>query len=127
MKTILKATLGLTTVALFATTAQAENAKSDDAVKTIEATQTVKTIDSDNQVSQLTLVRMSEDSQAVLGALELQNTDAYIVQDNEGALFINHLVLIEALPNPALNVETIETYETTYRGITFTNKVVAAQ
>ena len=124
MKMIAKATLGLTTAALLATSAQAGQTKSDETAKTAEPTQTVKTIDSDNQVSQLTLVRMNENGQAVLGAFEKQTTDAYIVQNDNGDLFINHLVLIEELPDPALNVETIETFETTYRGMTFTNKIV---
>lgn len=127
MKTILKATLGLTTAALLATTAQAFQAEPADMAETAPLTQTVQTIDSDNQVGQLTLVEMNEDSQAVLGAFEQQNTDAYIVQDNNGDLFINHLVLIEELPNTALVLETVETYETTYRGVTFTNKIVDAQ
>lgn len=124
MKTIAKVTLGLTMTALLATAAHAEPVKSSDMTKTGESTQTVKTIDSDNQVSQLTLVRMNEDSQAVLGAFEQQTTDAYIVQNNAGDLFINHLVLIEELPDPSLDVETVETYEITYRGITFTNKII---
>lgn len=127
MKTILKITIGLSTAALFATTAQAGEVKSDKMTKAVESTQTVKTIDGDNQVSQLTLVRMSDDSQAVLGAFEQQTTDAYIVQNNDGDLFINHLVLIEELPDPALNVEVIDTYEITYRGVTFTNKIVGEQ
>lgn len=124
MKMIIKATLGLTTTALLATAAHAEQAKSTDMVQPVESTQTVKTIDSDNQVSQLTLVRTNENGQAVLGAFEKQTTDAYIVQNNDGDLFINHLVLIEELPDPVLDVETVETYEIIYRGITFTNKIV---
>lgn len=127
MKMILKTTLGLSTAALLATTAQAGEVKPSDMAKTVASTQTVKTIDADNQVGQLTLVRTNEDGQAVLGAFEQQNTDAYIVQNNNGDLFINHMVLIEELPDPALNVETIDTYEITYRGITFTNKIVDAQ
>jgi len=123
MKTILKATLGLTTAALMATAAQAGDAQPSD----MTAPQTVKTIDSDNQVSQLTIISMDEDREAVLGAFEQQNTDAYIVQDEDGDLFINHLVLIEELPDPALDVEVVETYEVTYRGVTYTNKVVDGQ
>jgi hypothetical protein len=127
MNTTLKLTFGLVTAALLTTTAYAEGVKAPEMTKTVESTQTVKTIDADNQVSQLTLVRMNEDSQAVLGAFEQQNTDAYIVQDNDGDLFINHLVPIEELPDPALNVEVVETYEITYRGVTFTNKIVDGQ
>ncbi|MGJ8558861.1 MAG: hypothetical protein ACSHX3_01355 [Litorimonas sp.] len=127
MKMILKMTLGLSTAALFATTAQAGEVKSDTMTKTVDATQTVKTIDADNQVSQLTLVQMSDDSQAVLGAFEQQTTDAYIVQNNNGELFINHLVPIEELPDPSLTVEVVDTYEITYRGITYTNKIVGEQ
>lgn len=127
MKTILTLTLGLSTAVIFATGAQAEEVKSADMTKTVATTQTVQTIDADNQVSQLTLSRMGEDTQAVLGAFEQQNTDAYIVQNNDGALFINHLVLIEELPDPTLSVDVVETYEITHRGMTFTNKIIGEQ
>ncbi|GHA96622.1 hypothetical protein GCM10009069_19570 [Algimonas arctica] len=127
MNIFLKITLGLSTAAVFATTAHAEEMKPAEMTKTVVATQTVKTIDADNQVSQLTLVRMSEDSQAVLGAFEQQNTDAYIVQNNNGDLYINHLVPIEDLPDPALTVDVVDTYEITYRGVTYTNKVIGEQ
>lgn len=127
MKTILKMTLGLSTSAIFATSAQAEEGKPVEVTKTVSTTQTVKTIDADNQVSQLTLARMGEDNQAVLGAFEQQNTDAYIVQNNDGVLFINHLVLIEELPDPTLTVDVVETYEITHRGMTFTNKIIGEQ
>lgn len=127
MKTILTLTLGLSTAVIFATGAQAEEVKPADMTKTVATTQTVQTIDADNQVSQLTLSRMGEDTQAVLGAFEQQNTDAYIVQNNDGALFINHLVLIEELPDPTLSVDVVETYEITHRGMTFTNKIIGEQ
>ena len=128
MKIILKTTLGLSTAALLAATAQAGDAASEAAADTTApTTQIVKTIDADNQVGQLSIVRMDKNNEAVLGAFEEQNTDAYIVQDNEGDLYINHLVAIEDLPNPDLDVETVETYEVTYRGMTFTNKVIDNQ
>lgn len=121
MKTILKATLGLSITALLSTAAQAGEAQASD----VMTPQTVQTIDSDNQVSQLTIVRMDEDREAVLGAFEQQNTDAYIVQDEDGDLYINHLVAVEDLPDPALEVEVVDTYEVTYRGVTYTNKIIA--
>jgi len=128
MKIILKTTLGLSTAALLAATAQAGDTTSEaSADTTAPTTQIVKTIDADNQVGQLSIVRMDKNNEAVLGAFEEQNTDAYIVQDNEGDLYINHLVAIEDLPNPDLDVETVETYEVTYRGMTFTNKVIDNQ
>jgi hypothetical protein len=121
MKTVLKATLGLSVAALLSSTVQAGETQTPD----VMAPQTVKTIDSDNQVSQLTIVRIDEDREAVLGAFEQQNTDAYIVQNEEGDLFINHLVPVEDLSDPALDVEVVDTYEVTYRGVTYTNKVIA--
>lgn len=127
MTIFLKLTLGLSTAVVFATTAYAQEIKPTEMTKTVASTQTVKTIDADNQVSQLTLVRMSEDSQAVLGAFEQQNTDAYIVQNNDGDLYINHLVPIEDLPDPALTVDVVDTYEITYRGVIYTNKVIDEQ
>ena len=124
------AALGL---ALVATTAQAgiDQAKTDKAADeaVVTETKTVQTLDADGQVGQLTIVEVDRNPNltAVLGALEMQNTEAYIVQDNEGDLFINHLVPIEDLQDPTLDVDTVDTYEVTYRGMTFTNKIVSDQ
>ena len=129
MKTILKTTLGVATAALLASTAQAGEDKMVDADKTMTKTQTVRTIDADGQVGEITIFSADQDERkvAVLGAFSQQATEAYIVQDNEGDIFINHLVPVEALPDPNLDVEVIDTYEVTYRGMTFTNKVIAEQ
>ncbi|MEM7728669.1 MAG: hypothetical protein AAF311_05270 [Pseudomonadota bacterium] len=130
MKTIFKAALGTATAALFAGTAQAGMTQAEtqaaDAETPVVTTRTVQTLDADGQVGQLTLVEVDRNPQmtAVLGALAMQETDAYIVQDNDGALFINHLVPVEELPDPTLMVETLDTYDIAYRGMTFTNKVV---
>lgn len=127
MKMTTKLTLGLSTVALFASAAQASQAPSETMDVKATTTQTVQTIDADGQVGQLTIIRIDEDNQAVLGAIEEQRTEAYIVQNNEGDLYINHLVPYEELPDPELDVEVVDTYEITYRGMTFTNKIVNAE
>jgi methionyl-tRNA formyltransferase len=133
MTAIYKTTLGALSLALMAGTAQAGvtqaemDKKADETLVT--TTQTVQTLDADGQVGQLTIVEVERNPEltAVLGALELQNTEAYIVQDNDGDLFINHLVPVEDLQDPTLVVDTVDTYEITYRGMTFTNKIVAEQ
>lgn len=128
MTLLSKSTLGLTAATLIATTAQAggitEKTAQTDQIQPSPVT--VQTIDSDGQVGQLTIYTTDSDFQktAVLGALAQQTTDAYIVQDNDGDLFINHLVPVEDLPDPNLEVRTIDTYTTEYRGMTFTNKIV---
>ncbi|MEL6688068.1 MAG: hypothetical protein AAFP97_10665 [Pseudomonadota bacterium] len=133
MTALYKTTLGALSLALVAGTAQAgvmqaEMDKNVDEALTT-TTQTVQTLDADGQVGQLTIVEIerSPELTAVLGALELQNTEAYIVQDNDGDLFINHLVPVEDLQDPTLMVDTVDTYEITYRGMTFTNKIVDEQ
>ncbi|MGB3456858.1 MAG: hypothetical protein WBG08_06895 [Litorimonas sp.] len=129
MKAVLKTSLGLATAALFAGTAQAgmTDAKTKTAATdTNETTRAVQTLDADGRVGQLTLVEMNDNPgvTAVLGALALQTTDAYIVQDNDGAIYINHLVPVEDLQDPTLTVETVETYEIVHNGRTYTNKIV---
>ena len=121
------ALLGLS-LALIAGSAQAGLGQKK-AEETKETVKTVQTLDADGQVGQLTIFEVEPNPEltAVLGALELQNTEAYIVQDNDGDLFINHLVPVEDLQDPTLLVDTVETYEITYRGMTFTNRVVADQ
>lgn len=121
------ALLGLS-LALIAGSAQAGLGQ-EKAEETKETVKTVQTLDADGQVGQLTIFEVEPNPEltAVLGALELQNTEAYIVQDNDGDLFINHLVPVEDLQDPTLLVDTVETYEITYRGMTFTNRVVADQ
>lgn len=132
MSTLIKTTLGITVAALFSANAHAgitSGTQSADETAKAPVSQTVKTIDGDGQVGQLTLYRVNSDPRkaAVLGALEEQRTDAYIVQDNEGELYINHLVPIETLPDPTLEVEIVDTYTTEYRGLVFTNKVLDEQ
>jgi hypothetical protein len=136
MKTMSKLGLGIVTAAVMAASAQASmidgpQADADKATtdRSVKSTHTVQTLDADGRVGELTLIEFEESSQVtdVLGALEMQETEAYIVQDNDGRLFINHLVPIESLQDPELEVDTVETYEISYRGMTFTNKIVDPQ
>lgn len=132
MSTLIKTTLGMAAAALFSANAQAgimSSAQSTDVKADAPVSQTVKTIDADGQVGELTIYRAEVDPRksVVLGAFEEQETDAYIVQDNDGELYINHLVPIETLPDPTLDVEIVDTYTTEYRGLVFTNKVLDEQ
>ncbi|WP_298915950.1 hypothetical protein [uncultured Algimonas sp.] len=134
MNFLARTTLGFASAALLAGAANAGTMDGDkvkvdkNKPETVVATttRTVQTLDADGQVGQLTLVEIDRDAEttAVLGALAMQTTDAYIVKDNDGDLFINHLVPVEELPDPTLMVDAVETYEITHRGMTFTNKVV---
>ncbi len=90
-------------------------------------TKMVKTIDADGAVSTMTVdaTPMETRKTAVLGALAEQNSDAYVVQDQSGELFINHIVPLSELPDPSLEVREVQTYTTEYRGMVFTNRVVS--
>lgn len=125
MKTIIKMTTGLLATAAFATAAQA-NVDQDKINDDKSDTRIVKTIDAQGQVGQLTILSIKNDDNktAVLGAFEVQNTDAYIVENNAGDLFINHLIPVEDLPDPTLSVQTEDTYTFEYNGRTYTNRII---
>ena len=121
------ATLALATTALFATTAQAGAMKSQDtAIQPVQSRTTtmVKTIDADGQVGSMQVVANTPRKTAVLGALAVQNTDAYVVEAPDGELFINHLIPVSELPDPALDPDVVDTYTYEHRGMTFTNRIV---
>jgi hypothetical protein len=130
MKTTLKAALGFSTALMMAGAAHAgptDKTMTAKDAKAAEQTHTVvRTIDADGRVGQLTLFQVQDNPQqtAVLGALAEQTTDAYVVQDNEGDIYINHVVPSEDLLDTTLMVETVDTYQITHRGMTFTNKIV---
>ena len=126
MKTFIASTAGLLVASSFAMTAHAGGMTDKNKAEKTSDTQIVQTIDADGQVGQLTIFEVADDHRntAVLGALEQQNTDAYIVADEEGDLYINHLIPVSELPDPNLIVEAEETYTIEYRGMTFTNKVL---
>jgi len=86
MRTLIKTTLGVTAAALFSANAHAgimSDTQSTEVKVEAPVSKTVKTIDADGQVGQLTLYRVDSNPRkaAVLGALEEQTTEAYIVQD----------------------------------------------
>ncbi|GLQ21152.1 hypothetical protein ACFFUB_06680 [Algimonas porphyrae] len=126
MKTFIATATGLLVATGFAATAQAGGMVDKSKTEAKADTQVVQTIDADGQVGQLTIfeVDTNDRTTAVLGAFEQQNTDAYIVADNEGDLYINHLIPISELPDPYLDVDTEETYTIEYKGMTFTNRIV---
>ena len=120
----------LAATALMTTTAAAGEYKSEMKTSSMQQgkmTKMVKTIDADGEVSTITVEAMPMETRktAVLGALAVQKSDAYVVQDQSGELYINHLVPVAELPDPTLNVREIETYTTEYRGMVFTNRVTS--
>lgn len=130
MKTLSKTALGLLTATLLASTAQAAGTSDKAKLESAEPVPvTVKTIDGNGQTGEITIFTSEADTQktSVLGAFEQQTTEAYIVRDNDGDLFINHVLDVEELPDPTLELETVDTYTYEYRGIVFTNKITEVE
>lgn len=127
-KTLSTPVAALAILTLSATPALAGDMKAEkeSSVKQQTQVQTVRTIDGDNRVGELTIFDAGENEQssAVLGAVATQNTDAYVVRDQAGQLYINHLIKVEDLPDPRLTVRTVDEYEYEYQGRIFTNRVV---
>ena len=112
--------------ALFAGTAHAGDMSMKDAQMQPQSRTTtmVKTMDADGQVGSMQVVANTSRKTAVLGALAVQNTDAYVVEAPDGELFINHILNTSDLPDPSLDPDVLDTYTYEYRGMTFTNRVV---
>lgn len=128
MTRFIATTTAIAATALFATSAHAGEMKMDDMTAKAPQSRTtvmVKTIDADNQVSTVQMVANTPRKTAVLGAFAEQKTDAYIVEDTDGELYINHLLPVSELPDPTLEVTEVDRYTTQYRGMTFTNRIVA--
>ena len=124
-RTLATAAATLAASTLMAATAQAGDMNtSSDYQPQSRTTTMVKTIDADGQVGQMTVVANTPRKTAVLGALAVQNTDAYVVEAPDGELFINHLIPVSDLPDPTLDPDVVDTYTYEYRGMTFTNRVV---
>lgn len=129
MNTNFSTLIGATALlALSSTPAFATDANPEAAITSETKVQTVRTIDGDNRVGELTIYDASaDDKSAVLGAIATQNTDAYVVRGDDGKLYINHLIKMEDLPDPRLDVQTVEEYTYEYQGRIYTNRVTADQ
>lgn len=127
-RNIILTTALTSSLALMASTASAgemnSSAKMDVKAQAQAQAKTVRTIDADGQVGQLTIVRDDTEQTAVLGALAVQTTDAYVVRGQDGRLYINHVIAYDDLPDPSLSVKTVDEYQTNYNGMVFTNRVV---
>ena len=84
----------------------------------------VKTIDADGAVGDAQFRVDSPRETAVLGALDVQTTEAYVVEDEAGNLFLNHVLTVADLPDPTLDPEVLDTVTLEHRGMTFTNRLV---
>ena len=69
----------------------------------------------------VTFTKTSEDPR-VLGAIA--RGDMVKVQDNRGDVYLNRFVPVAELPDPELDVDTVESYTYEYNGRVYTNKVV---
>lgn len=73
------------------------------------------------QSATVTFTKTSEDPR-VLGAIA--RGDMVRVQDNKGDMYLNRFVPVAELPDPELEVDTLDTYTYEYKGRIYTNKVV---
>ena len=121
MKIWTKLTVG-TAATLFATSALASGvetkAQSEEAQET-----TIRTIDANGQVGVITIYE-PEERESVQGRLERQDGQVYVISDNAGDYYLNRVIPVDELPDPTLEVETVDTYTIEYRGVTYTNRVV---
>lgn len=69
----------------------------------------------------VTFTKTSEDPR-VLGAIA--RGDMVKVQDSRGDVYLNRFVPVAELPDPELDVDTVESYTYEYNGRVYTNKVV---
>lgn len=69
----------------------------------------------------VTFTKTSEDPR-VLGAIA--RGDMVKVQDNNGSVYLNRFVPVSELPDPELDVDTVESFTYEYNGRVYTNKVV---
>ncbi|WP_416879128.1 hypothetical protein [Litorimonas sp.] len=120
------ATLIAASTLLFASTNAfaGEQVKSDDmkADKTAEMSQESETSETAATTSAVvTFTKTSEDPR-VLGAIA--RGDMVKVQDNDGDVYLNRFVPLAELPDPELDVDTVESYTYEYNGRVYTNKVV---
>lgn len=75
----------------------------------------------ENQLSSVTYIEMDKKSE-VLGAIA--TGDMIRVTDENGNVYINQTIPVEALPDPTLNVTTLDTETYQYKGRVYTNKTV---
>lgn len=101
-----------------------EQVKSDKmkADKTAEMSQESETSETAATTSAVvTFTKTSEDPR-VLGAIA--RGDMVKVQDNDGDVYLNRFVPVAELPDPELDVDTVDSYTYEYNGRVYTNKVV---
>tara|TARA_R110002020_G_scaffold105570_10_gene246166 strand:- start:1424 stop:1813 length:390 start_codon:yes stop_codon:yes gene_type:complete len=120
------ATLIAASILLFAGTNAfaGEQVKSDEmnADKAAEMNQESETSETAATTSAVvTFTKTSEDPR-VLGAIA--RGDMVKVQDNKGDVYLNRFVPVAELPDPELDVDTVESYTYEYNGRVYTNKVV---
>jgi|GEM_PF-2083279 len=120
----------MTGIAVTALLFAGSNAFAGDQVKSDEA-KTETTVDAmteeaaapqaETTSAVVTFTKMEEDPR-VMGAIA--RGDMVRVQGNDGNVYLNRFVPVSELPDPELEVDTVETYSYEYNGRTYTNKVV---
>ena len=61
----------------------------------------------------------------ILGAVENNSQQTFVVRDASGITFQNHIVAESELPDVTSDVDVVDTYTFEYKGQTYTNKIVA--
>lgn len=69
-----------------------------------------------------TETRMNSSETEVRGAVE--RSDLIAVEGPDGRIYYNRIIPVSELPDPELNLRTLETVEITYEGDVYTNKIV---
>jgi len=111
--------LTATAALAFAPAAFAGDMKSDKAPKAkMTATYTTQTSDQ----ARIIKMRAEADSE-VRGALI--RGDMIAVEGPNGETYINKLIPVSELPDPTLNVRTLDTVTFTHNGRTYTNRIVS--
>ena len=131
LATVLTATAATALLSTAAHAGDMHKAKTMDSASSMpvqsRTTTMVKTIDADGQVGTMQVMANTPRETAVLGALATQRTDAYVVEDSQGDLHLNHLVDVSELPEYRLDPQVIDTVTFEHNGMTFTNRVVRDQ
>jgi hypothetical protein len=117
--------LAASTLVLAGTNAFAGDQAQADEMKTnvqAEMTQKAETPQAVTTKSAVVTFTKTVEDPRVLGAIA--RGDMYKVQDNDGIVYLNRFVPVSELPDPELNVETLDSYSYEYKGRVYTNKIV---
>ncbi len=91
-------------------------------MKTTTEMTTETVVNEDATKSALVTFTKTDEDPRVMGAIA--RGDMVRVQGNDGNVYLNRFVPVSDLPDPELDVDTVDSYTYEYKGRTYTNKVV---